>query len=159
MEDCPCFFFCSFWVVAMLFKAGSYFQLAFSLYGLTFFLYSRIILGIVLNGLFDVCFVFADHSVVIGADGLLGRGLCQFFSRTDEQRLLLLYWKRKKRGQSIKMNAKQNQAWFKAFLEKSLSCYVFLCVYLLITETIFFKWKRMKCGRSQFGQSITFLDS
>ena len=122
------FFFCSFWVVAMLFKAGSYFQLAFSLYGLTFFLYSRIILGIVLNGLFDVCFVFADHSVVIGADGLLGRGLCQFFSRTDEQRLLLLYWKRKKRGQSIKMNAKQNQAWFKAFLEKSLSCYVFLCV-------------------------------
>ena len=96
LEDCPCFFFCSFWVVAMLFKAGSYFQLAFSLYGLTFFLYSRIILGIVLNGLFDVCFVFADHSVVIGADGLLGRGLCHFFSRTDEQRLLLLYWKRKK---------------------------------------------------------------
>ena len=81
----------------MLFKAGSYFQLAFSLYGLTFFLYSRIILGIVLNGLFDVCFVFADHSVVIGADGLLGRGLCHFFSRTDEQRLLLLYWKGKKR--------------------------------------------------------------
>ena len=34
-----------------------------------------------------------------------------------------------KRGRSIMMNAKQNQAWFKAFLEKSLSCYVFfVCV-------------------------------